>query len=63
MNAQRAKEIYEAKDTIAVQLDTGESVWIEHVDVANGVATVQVGSNPINTQTVATERLSEKHDH
>jgi len=59
MNAKRAQEIYEAKETIAVRLDNGEPVWIEHVDVANGVATVQVGSNPRNTLTVATERLSE----
>jgi len=60
MNAQRAKEIYESKDTIAVQLDDGQSVWIENVDMAGGVATVQVGANPANTQTVAVERLQER---
>jgi len=59
MNAERAREIYESKDTIAVQLDGEQSVWIENVDVANGVATVQVGTNPINTQTVNVDRLRE----
>lgn len=61
MNAQRAKEICESKDTIPVRLDSGESVWIEKVDTANGVATVQVGNNPANTQTVAVDRLQERH--
>ncbi len=59
MKADRAREIYESKDTIAVQLDGEQSVWIENVDVANGVATVQVGGNPINTQTVNVDRLHE----
>lgn len=59
MNAQRAKEIYESSDNIAVQLDNGQSVWIEKVDVDNGVATVQVGESPTNTQTVGVERLKE----
>ncbi|RKP53209.1 H-type small acid-soluble spore protein [Cohnella endophytica] len=62
MNAQRAQEIYESSDRIAVQLDDGQSVWIEKVDVANGVATVQVGQSPTNTQTVDVERLKE-HNH
>lgn len=61
MNAERAQEIYNSKDTIPVHLDNGQSVWIEKVDKANGVATVQVGTNPINTQTVAVERLKEVH--
>lgn len=60
MNAERAQQIYESTDTIAVQLD-GEPVWIEKVDAANGVATVQVGTKPTNVQTVAVERLQEKH--
>jgi len=59
MKAQRAREIYEAKDTIPVKLDNGESVWIENVDEENGVATVQVGATPLDTQTVAVDRLSE----
>lgn len=59
MNAERAKEIYESEDTIAVQLDSGQSVWIENVDTANGVATVQVGGNPVDTQTVDVNRLRE----
>ncbi|WP_123041881.1 H-type small acid-soluble spore protein [Cohnella candidum] len=61
MNAERAQQIYDSKDTIPVHLDNGQSVWIEKVDQANGVATVQVGTNPINTQTVAVERLHEPH--
>ncbi|MFD0671351.1 H-type small acid-soluble spore protein [Cohnella sp. GCM10027633] len=60
MNAQRAQQIYESKDTFAVQLDGEQSVWIENVDVANGMATVQVGASPTNTQTVSVERLHEK---
>ncbi|MFC5472201.1 H-type small acid-soluble spore protein [Cohnella suwonensis] len=59
MNAQRAQEIYDSSDNIAVQLDDGESVWIEKVDVANGVATVQIGQSPTNTQTVGVDRLKE----
>lgn len=58
MNTQRAKQIYESKDTIAVQLD-GQPVWIERVDEANGMATVQVGQKPTNVQTVAVDRLAE----
>ena len=61
MNAERALEIFQSKDMIPVHLDDGQSVWIEKVDTANGVATVQVGSNPANTQTVAVERLHEAH--
>ncbi|MET3846274.1 H-type small acid-soluble spore protein [Paenibacillus sp. OAE614] len=58
MDAQRALDIYQAKDTIPVNLE-GVPVWIEKVDVDNGVATVQVGSRPTNTQTVNVERLME----
>ncbi|THF74729.1 H-type small acid-soluble spore protein [Cohnella fermenti] len=58
MNSKRAAEIYASKDTIAVQLD-GEPVWIENVDDANGMATVQVGAKPTNTKTVSVERLTE----
>ena len=59
MNIERAREIFDAKDTIPVRLDSGEPVWIENVDDAGGVATVQVGTNPLNTQTVAVERIHE----
>ncbi|GIO10611.1 hypothetical protein J19TS2_01660 [Cohnella xylanilytica] len=58
MNVDRAKQIFDSKDTIAVQLE-GQSVWIEEVDAANGMATVQIGSDPLNTQTVSVERLKE----
>lgn len=59
MNVQRAKEIYESEHKIPVKLDNGEPVWIENVDIDNGVVTVQVGATPLNTQTVAADRLSE----
>ncbi|GIO51787.1 H-type small acid-soluble spore protein [Paenibacillus cellulositrophicus] len=58
MDAQRALDIYQAKDTIPVNLE-GVPVWIEKVDVDNGVATVQVGTRPTDTQTVNVERLQE----
>jgi small acid-soluble spore protein H (minor) len=60
MNAHRAQEIYDSTDNVPVQLDDGSSVWIEKVDTANGMATVQVGQNPANTQTVRVERLKEQ---
>jgi small acid-soluble spore protein H (minor) len=61
VNAQRAQEIYESSDRFEVHLDEdGDSVWIENVDVANGVATVQVGPKPVQTMTVGVERLVEK---
>ncbi|MGZ9583849.1 H-type small acid-soluble spore protein [Paenibacillus marinisediminis] len=59
MDAERAKQIYEMKDTVEVRLDGEQSVWIENVDEANGMATVQVGTNPVNTRTVNVDRLVE----
>lgn len=59
MDVQRAREIYESKDTIGVRVD-GESVWIENVDETNGMATVQFGSRPANTKTVSVDRLQER---
>ena len=59
MDVQRAQDIFDSKDTIAVHLD-GEPVWIEDVDKANGMATVQVGSRPTNTHTVGVDRLEEQ---
>jgi small acid-soluble spore protein H (minor) len=59
MNVERAKAIYDSPDTIAVQLD-GKPIWIEHVDEANSMATVQIGSRPGNTQTVRVDRLKEQ---
>ncbi|MBO7747579.1 H-type small acid-soluble spore protein [Paenibacillus sp. MWE-103] len=59
MDTKRAMEIYNSKDTFAVHLG-GQSVWIENVDEANGMATVQVGSNPLDTQTVSCDRLKEE---
>ncbi|WP_195574339.1 H-type small acid-soluble spore protein [Paenibacillus sp. 1001270B_150601_E10] len=59
MDAERAKQIYEMKDTVPVLLDGEQSVWIENVDIANRMATVQVGTRPTNTETVSVERLQE----
>lgn len=59
MDVQRALDIYHDKDNFAVQLD-GKPVWIEHVDEANGMATVQIGSRPANTHTVSVDRLLEE---
>ncbi|MUT67635.1 H-type small acid-soluble spore protein [Paenibacillus sp. NEAU-GSW1] len=61
MDTTRAKQIYDSKQIIGVQLDDEHSVWIENVDEANGMATVQVGSNPLNTQTVSVDRLKEEN--
>ncbi|MGE7827883.1 H-type small acid-soluble spore protein [Paenibacillus sp. NPDC093718] len=58
MEIQRAVEIFNSKDIYKVNLE-GESVWIEHVDQQNGMATVQVGSGPTNTLTVNVDRLKE----
>jgi small acid-soluble spore protein H (minor) len=61
MNAERALEIYNSSDNFEVHLDEdGTSVWIENVDIANGVATIQVGPKPVQTMTVGVERLKEK---
>lgn len=59
MDVKRAQEIYQDKSrNVDVKLE-GQPVWIENVDEANGMATVQVGSRPTNTQTVNVERLQE----
>jgi len=60
MKAERAKNILEMKETVPVKLDGEHSVWIESVDMANEMATVQVGNNQLNTHTVAVNRLEEQ---
>lgn len=61
MDTARAKEIYESNQTVTVKLDgNGDNVWIENIDEANGMATVMVGGNPTNTQTVSCDRLKEE---
>jgi small acid-soluble spore protein H (minor) len=59
LDTTRAKQIYDSDQTFSVMLD-GDSVWIENVDEANGMATVQVGGNPVNTKTVSCDRLEEQ---
>ncbi|QJC51159.1 H-type small acid-soluble spore protein [Paenibacillus albicereus] len=58
MDVKRAMEIYSSSDMVAVHLG-GDSVWIENVDEANGMATVQVGTTPQKTKTVSVDRLHE----
>lgn len=58
MDMERAVQIFKSEDTYKVKLE-GESVWIEQIDPANGMATVQVGSRPTNTVTVNVEQLEE----
>ncbi|WP_308636311.1 H-type small acid-soluble spore protein [Paenibacillus silvisoli] len=58
MDAKRAMQIYSSKDTYEVHMG-GQPVWIENVDEQNGLATVQVGADPHNTQTVSVDRLQE----
>ncbi|CAM4330408.1 small acid-soluble spore protein H (minor) [Paenibacillus endophyticus] len=58
MDKARAKQIYDSDETFTVQLDA-DSVWIENVDEANGMVTVTVGNNPVNTKTVSCDRLKE----
>ena len=57
MDVKRAMEIYESKDMVSVTL--GGLRLIENVDEANGMATVQIGSTPQNTETVSVDRLCE----
>ncbi|MFC4812756.1 H-type small acid-soluble spore protein [Paenibacillus sp. GCM10023250] len=59
MDTKRAMEIYKSKDTFDVQLGD-KSVWIENVDEANGMATVRVGTDPLDTHTVSCDRLKEE---
>lgn len=59
MEAARAKAIFEAKENYAVKLDGEKPVWIEHVDLDNKMATVQIGNNPLDTHTVNVDRLVE----
>lgn len=58
MDVKRAMEIYSSSEMFPVHLG-GHSVWIENVDESNGMATVQVGTTPQNTQTVSVEQLHE----
>lgn len=58
MDTARAMQIYESEQTFTVHLDE-DTVWIEKVDEANGMATVTVGNNPVNTKTVSCDRLME----
>lgn len=58
MDTERAMQIYNSEQTFLVKLDE-DTVWIENVDESNGMATVMVGSDPVNTKTVSCDRLKE----
>ncbi|SFE12618.1 small acid-soluble spore protein H (minor) [Paenibacillus catalpae] len=60
MDVNRAKQIYSSDSTIKVHLENGDSVWIEHIDEANGTATVKVEGNPTDTKTVSVDQLQER---
>lgn len=58
MDTERAMQIYNSEQTFLVKLDE-DTVWIENVDESNGMATVMVGNDPVNTKTVSCDRLKE----
>lgn len=59
MNAQRAQEISSSPNMANVTYN-GESIYIEHVDQQNGVATIHSLDNPNHKQSVSVESLSEQ---
>lgn len=58
MNSERAKQILNSSETIEVHYN-GESIWIEDVDQENNKVHIQIGGNPENRITVASNELSE----
>ena len=59
MNAQRAQEIA-FSPTMSDVTYNGESVYIEHVDQENGIATIHSLDEPNNKQSVSVTSLNEK---
>lgn len=56
MDAERAKQIITAEETIPVMLE-GEPVWLERVD--HGLVQVHLESNPNEKRTVDPQSLQE----
>jgi small acid-soluble spore protein H (minor) len=59
MNAQRAQEI-SSSPMMANVTCNGESVYIEHVDQQNGIATIHPLDEPNNKQSVSVTSLNEQ---
>jgi small acid-soluble spore protein H (minor) len=59
MDSQRAQEISFSSEMIEVMYN-GKSVYIEHVDQQNGVATIHPLDEPNNKQTVSVSNLIEQ---
>ncbi|WP_019415193.1 small acid-soluble spore protein H [Paenisporosarcina sp. TG20] len=59
MDATRAQEISSSESMVSVSYN-GQSVYIEHVDQSNGLATVHPLDNPTNKQSVSVTELAEQ---
>ncbi|MGG0461532.1 small acid-soluble spore protein H [Priestia aryabhattai] len=59
MDAQRAQEIADSLDMANV-IYNGKSIYIEHVDQQNGVATIHNLDEPSNKQSVSISELAEQ---
>ncbi|MCA4152777.1 small acid-soluble spore protein H [Priestia megaterium] len=59
MDAQRAQEIADSVDMANV-IYNGKSIYIEHVDQQNGVATIHKLDEPNNKQSVSISELTEQ---
>jgi small acid-soluble spore protein H (minor) len=59
VDAQRAQEIADSLDMANVVYN-GKSIYIEHVDQQNGVATIHTLDEPNNKQSVSISELTEQ---
>ncbi|ENH97544.1 acid-soluble spore protein H [Gracilibacillus halophilus YIM-C55.5] len=59
MDAQRAQEIVDSSDMVAVTYN-GENVYIEHVDRSSGNATIHPLDQPEDKQMVEINQLMEQ---
>ncbi|UYV51464.1 small acid-soluble spore protein H [Priestia megaterium] len=59
MDTQRAQEIADSVDMANV-IYNGKSIYIEHVDQQNGVATIHNLDEPNNKQSVSITELTEQ---
>ena len=59
MDAQRAQKIADSVDMANV-IYNGKSIYIEHVDQQNGVATIHNLDEPNNKQSVSISELAEQ---
>jgi small acid-soluble spore protein H (minor) len=59
MNAQRAEEIASSPNMVTVTYNE-ESIYIEHVDEQNGIATIHSLDDPNKKQSVSVTSLQEQ---